>query len=87
MPLREPLQRSKSLQEQAYQALKTAILSGELTSGQRLVETQLAKKLQVSRKPIREAMRLLQHENLVTIDSSGIMRVATMRDRGCRAAV
>ena len=78
MPFREPLQRSKSLQEQAYQALRTAILSGELAPGERLVETQLAKKLQVSRTPIREALRLLQHENLASIDSNGVVRVATI---------
>ncbi len=72
------LKRNKSLQEQTYQALKTAILSGELAPGQRLVETQLAKKLQVSRTPIREAIGLLQHENLATIDSNNVVRVATI---------
>ena len=44
MPLSpRSLKRNQSLQEQAYQALKTAILSGELAPGQRLVEVQLAK--------------------------------------------
>lgn len=76
MPLSSQLlQRSQSLQEQAYQALRTAILSGELSPGQRLVETQLAKKLQVSRTPIREALRQLQHEDLATIDSNNVLRV------------
>lgn len=72
------LHRSQSLQEQTYQALRTAILSGELAPGQRLVETQLAQKLQVSRTPIREALRLLQHESLASIDSDGALRVATI---------
>jgi DNA-binding GntR family transcriptional regulator len=72
------LQRSQSLQEQAYQALKSAILSGELASGQRLVETQIASKLQVSRTPIREAIRLLLHENLVSVEANGLMRVAVV---------
>jgi DNA-binding GntR family transcriptional regulator len=71
------LQRRHSLQEQAYQALRTAILSGELEPGQRLVEIHLAEKLQVSRTPIREAIRLLQQENLVTLEPSGGVRVAT----------
>lgn len=79
MPLSpSSLQRNKYLQEQTYQVLKTAILSGELVPGQRLVETQLAKKLQVSRTPIREAIGLLQHENLATIDSNNVVRVATI---------
>lgn len=79
MPLAsKPLQRQQSLQQQAYQALRTAILSGELTSGQRLVETQLAQKLEVSRTPVREAIRQLEQENLVEVDQQGILRVATM---------
>lgn len=79
MPLSpRSLKRNQSLQEQAYQALKTAILSGELAPGQRLVEVQLAKQLQVSRTPIREAMQLLQHENLIANDANDTLRVATI---------
>lgn len=70
------LQKSKPLQQQACQALRNAILSGELSPGQRLVETQLAQQLEVSRTPIQEAIRLLQHENLATSDRTGVMRVA-----------
>ena len=78
MPLSpRSLQRNQSLQEQAYQALRAAILSGELAPGQRLVETHLAEKLHVSRTPIREAIRQLQHEDLVTIDPNNALRVAT----------
>jgi len=73
-----PLARRQSLQVQAYQALRSAILSGEITAGTRLVETQLAKQLQVSRTPIREAIRQLQQENLITIDTAGTLRVATL---------
>lgn len=73
-----PLARRQSLQVQAYQALRSAILSGEMTAGTRLVETQLAKQLQVSRTPIREAIRQLQQENLITIDAAGTLRVATL---------
>lgn len=52
------------------------ILSGELTPGQRLVEAQLARHLQVSRTPIREALGQLQRESLVMTDSDGL-KVAT----------
>lgn len=76
--LMRTLQRHQTLQEQTYQALRAAILSGELAAGQRLVEIQLAKQLQVSRTPIREAMRLLQHESLITVDPNGGMRVAVI---------
>lgn len=79
MPLSpSSLHRNQSLQEQTYHALRAAILSGEIAPGQRLVETHLAKKLQVSRTPIREAIRQLQREDLVTTDPDNLLRVATI---------
>ncbi|MDX2228390.1 MAG: GntR family transcriptional regulator [Leptolyngbyaceae cyanobacterium bins.349] len=74
----KPLRRAQSLHEQTYQALRNAILSGELPVGSRLIETQLAEMLQVSRTPIRESIRQLQRENLVTTDGSGALRVAKL---------
>lgn len=44
-------------------------MSGEIGLGERLNESQLAKQLQVSRTPIREAIRRLQQEQLLTTDS------------------
>ncbi len=76
----KPLQRSKSLHEQTYQALRASILSGELAPGDRLVETHLAQKLQVSRTPIREALRQLQREGLVTAETNGGLRVTTISE-------
>ncbi len=72
------LPRNQSLQEQVYHTLRTAILSGELAAGERLVETQLANKLEVSRTPIREALRLLQHDNLAIAAANGAIHVATL---------
>ncbi len=89
----QPLQRSKSLHEQTYQALRTSILSGELAPGVRLVETQLAEQLQVSRTPVREAIRQLQREELITTDLNGGLRVTTISTTGavqlydCRMAL
>ncbi|WP_088891380.1 GntR family transcriptional regulator [Leptolyngbya ohadii] len=73
-----PIQRSKSLHQQTYEALRSSILSGRLAPGDRLVETQLAQQLQVSRTPIREAMRQLQREGLVKADGSGGLRVTAI---------
>jgi DNA-binding GntR family transcriptional regulator len=72
------LQRQQALHEQTYQALRTAILSGELLPGVRLVETQLADKLQVSRTPIREALRQLQRDGLAVSDVRGGLYVTTI---------
>ncbi len=74
----KPVKRSKSLHEQTYEALRESILSGEMAPGDRLVETQLAELLQVSRTPIREAIRQLQQEELISADENGWLRVATL---------
>lgn len=72
------LTRAKSLQEQTYLAIRNSILSGEISPGERLIETQLAKKLQVSRTPVREAIKQLQRETLAIADNNGAIRVTTI---------
>ena len=72
-----PIQRSQSLREQTYQVLRASILAGEFLAGSRLVETQIAEKLQVSRTPIREALQQLQQEQLVVTDENGNLRVVS----------
>lgn len=56
-----------------YEKIKTAIVHGELQSGQVLVETTLAEWCGVSRTPIREALRRLEHDGLVTWGERGLM--------------
>jgi DNA-binding GntR family transcriptional regulator len=51
--------------EAAYQAIKEAILSGQIGPHQPLVEEQLAASLQISRTPVREALAILEHEGLI----------------------
>ncbi len=48
-------------------AIKHAILSGELSPGQALVETDLAERLGVSKTPVREALKTLAGAGLVTM--------------------
>ena len=45
------------LRDVVFYTLRQAILKGEMEPGERLMEIQLAKKLGVSRTPIREAIR------------------------------
>lgn len=71
------LQRNQSLKDQAYQTLRKMILSGELAPGQRLVEAQLARELQVSRTPIREALGQLQRESLAMVHAEHGLQVST----------
>ena len=53
---------------EAYRVLKKAVLSGYLLPGERLVEKDLAEIIGISRIPIREAIRKLESERLVTVE-------------------
>lgn len=55
------------LREQVISALRQAILNFELEPGQRLVERELIEQLGVSRTTVREALRELTSEGLVTV--------------------
>lgn len=60
----QPLEQG-SLSERAYNAIRGFIISGRFEPGERLIETELAEDLGVSRAPIREAFRKLADEQLV----------------------
>lgn len=55
------------LRDVVFKTLRQAILTGELKPGERLMEIHLANRLGVSRTPIREAIRMLELEGLVTM--------------------
>lgn len=55
------------LRDVVFNTLRESILKGEMKPGERLMEIHLANKLGVSRTPIREAIRKLELEGLVTM--------------------
>ncbi len=57
----------KTLAAWATDRLREAILSGRLAPGRRLYEQELASAMQISRTPVRDALRALEREHLVTI--------------------
>jgi DNA-binding GntR family transcriptional regulator len=61
-------ERHAPLTQLVMTALKERILNGELLPGQRLVEGRLSEQLGVSRMPVREALRALAAEGIVTIE-------------------
>ena len=58
--------RHRTKQEFVHRTLREAILKCELAPGERLVIDELARRLEVSSIPVREALQLLQSEGLVT---------------------
>ncbi|MDK8873806.1 GntR family transcriptional regulator [Paracoccus sp. SSJ] len=59
----------QTLPEQLSARIMALIINGEFEPGQRLQESALAERFEVSRGPIREALRILEREGLVTMAS------------------
>jgi DNA-binding GntR family transcriptional regulator len=73
-----------SLREQALTALRKAITSGQLAPGTHLVETELSDALQISRGTLREAMRQLQQEGLISAGARGRLSVRHLDSKEIR---
>ena len=56
---------SETVSDKVYQYLKSAIIRGELRTGERIVQKTLTDQLQVSRTPVRDALQRLSAEGLV----------------------
>lgn len=70
---------SKPLSQIAYDALRSMILSGEVKPGERLSERELARRVQVSRTPLREALGRLERDGLA-VSKPGLGYFATEFD-------
>ncbi len=72
------------LRDVVFNTLRQAILKGEIEPGEHLMETKLAEKLGVSRTPIREAIRKLELEGLVTMIPRKGAEVAQITEKNLR---
>lgn len=70
----------QSLHGAVTKSLRDAILKGRFKPGERLTESNLAQMFQVSRNPIREALRGLQAEGLVEVNPRKGARVRLVSD-------
>lgn len=59
------------LHQQVYDILKSDILSGKLQCGEKVNENMVAQELGVSRSPVREAIRMLEQDELVVLGTAG----------------
>ena len=67
-----------SRSETAYQGLLKILISGELRPSDVIMERRIAERLQVSRTPLREAIRRLEGEKLITRQNAGTLVVSPM---------
>ncbi|MGB8414927.1 GntR family transcriptional regulator [Paraburkholderia sp.] len=85
----EPIPSVEAAQQAARQ-IRQAIISGKYAPGQRLIERELTEQLDISRHPVREALRLLAREGFVelhrnrgaqvsVVDASIVREVYTIR--------
>lgn len=72
------IQVHRPLRQEVYDALRRAIVNGELPPGIRVVETELATRLGISRTPIREAFRKLEAEGFLSKGPGSSLVVSEM---------
>ena len=65
--------RTVSLADQVFEKLEDDIITGVYARGEILTELKLVETLGVSRTPVREALRRLEHERLVRETGKGTM--------------
>lgn len=63
---------TQPLYQQIYDIIKKSILSGQLKPGEKVNVSHLAEKYNISRTPLREALRQLQIEGLLVHDQLGL---------------
>jgi len=68
----------QTLSNELTSTLRDAIITGDIAQGDKLSETKLAKELDVSRGPLREAIRRLEGMNLIQLIPQQGARVVTL---------
>lgn len=64
--------------QEAHDLIRLAILRGELLPGQRLSQAKLAQSVGISRTPLREALRMIQREGLITTEPGRMIHIASV---------
>ncbi|MBQ9155559.1 MAG: GntR family transcriptional regulator [Eubacterium sp.] len=75
------------LRDVVFKTLRRAIITGEFAPGERLMEISLAKRLGVSRTPVREAIRKLELEGLVIMIPRKGAQVARITEKSLREVI
>lgn len=70
--------RPTTLADEVYMTLRSALADGRFDSGEVLTERGLARELDVSPTPVREALRRLEQEGMVERDANRSLRVSAL---------
>lgn len=68
----------RTLSDDVAKMIRKMILNGTLKPGEKINQVQLAEKMQISRGPIREALKLLQNEGLINYEINKGTYVSTL---------
>ncbi len=77
----------RSLSEQIYESIKKMILRGELKGGDRIPEENLAREFEVSRTPIREAIRRLDEYGIIKLIPRSYAEVVTVTEQEAKDVI
>jgi DNA-binding GntR family transcriptional regulator len=81
IPVWEPV-RARTMVDAAVDAIVAGAARGLILPGDRIVESQIAEKLGVSRVPVREALRMLEMQGIVSsVPNKGIRMTPVSRER------
>lgn len=69
------IEKAPSYYLQAYNSIKEMIFNGVLKPGDRIFESKIASEFQISRSPVREAIRSLEKDGLLLLDSKSRITV------------
>lgn len=69
------IEKAPSYYDQVYHSIREMIFNGIFKPGDRIYESKLASEFQVSRSPVREAIRSLEKEGLLLIDNKSKITV------------
>lgn len=73
-----------SYADRAYEMIRNAILDGSIPPGTRIVEEALARRIEISRAPLRDAVGRLRSEGLLVDESERITRVVSLTPEAVR---
>lgn len=77
-PVAAPLSRRVPFSRQIADTLRDLIVRGDLPAGSRIIERALCERLNVSRTPLREALKLLEADGLIELSQNRGARVMSL---------